>query len=426
MKSKTILALVFCIVAMFVMSAVQAVTVDDVKVKIDGTDVTVDGNNLLDLERGQDVEVKITLTALEAVNNVQVEAFIGGYEYSDSEAISDTTRMFDMSANVTYTKTLKITLPSRVDAGDYKLRLIIFDANTDLFQQNYRLKIDVPRHDITVKDVVFNPENSIQAGRALLATVRVKNTGSKTEDLKVTVEIPALGVSASDFVDTLDADDTTSSEELFLRIPACAQAGTYQALITVEFNDGDDSVKALKTIQVTEGDTCPVKAEFENKVTMTVSGETQQVTAGGAGAAFPIAITNSGTAAKTFMLSADGVSSWGTVKISPSNVVNVAGGETKTVFVFVTANAGTAAGEKMFAVTVSDAAGNSLQDITMKANVVGGASSDDSSVMNSANARKVLEIGLIVLVVVLVIVGLVIAFRRMKGSDGEEGSQTYY
>ncbi|MFH1182545.1 MAG: hypothetical protein V1702_06305 [Candidatus Woesearchaeota archaeon] len=432
MKSKTILALVFCLVALLVVSAVhaQAVSVDIDEVKIDGTEVCsvescADGNRLA-IERGTDFEVKIRVSADEDVNDVEIMAFIGGYEHSDVESISDTTSVFDMEANVTYTKTLKLTLPPRVEEDDYKLRVIVADRNGDLTVENFRLKVDVPRHDVTIRDVIFNPDGSIQAGRALLATVRIKNTGEQTEDsIKVKVEIPSLGVSASDFVDELDSEDTTSSEELFLRIPVCAQPGSYQAIVSVEFNDGDDSIKTTKTIQITEGDVCPIKAEMEGKVTITVSGETQQITAGGAGAAYPVAITNSGTSAKTFVLSADGVSTWGTVRISPSNVVNVAGGETKTVFVFVTANAGTASGERMFAVTVSDVAGNSLQDISLKANVAG-SSAAGASTISAANAKRVLEIGLIVLVVVLVIVGLVIAFRRMKGGEGEEGSQTYY
>jgi hypothetical protein len=38
----------------------------------------------------------------------------------------------------------------------------------------------------------------------------------------------------------------------------------------------------------------------------------------------------------------------------------------------------------------------------------------------------VLEIGLIALVVILVIVGLIIAFRRMRGPGEGDESQTYY
>jgi uncharacterized membrane protein len=430
MKSKTMLALVFCIAVMLVATAVHAQTesVSIDQIEVDGTKLSELGTNSLDVERGNNFDVDIRLSTIgnASVDNVEVMAFISGYEHSDVEPISDSTSLFDMDAGVSYKKTLKLTLPSRMDEDTYKLRIIIADRNGDLVNEDYTLKIDVPRHDVTIRDVVFNPEGSIQAGRALLATVRVKNTGEQDEDsLKVKVEIPALSISASDFVDELKSDDTTSSEELFLRIPACAQAGTYQAIVSVEFNDGDDSVKTTKTIQVTEGDTCPITAAVEGKVTITVSGEAQQITAGGAGAAYPIAITNSGTSARTFVLSADGVSTWGAVKMSPSNVVTVAGGETKTVFVFVTANAGTAAGERMFAVTVSDAAGNKLQDISLKTSVAAG-SAIGSTAISATSARRVLEIGLIVLVVVLVIVGLVIAFRRMKGSDGEEGSQTYY
>jgi len=62
--------------------------------------------------------------------------------------------------------------------------------------------------------------------------------------VKVVVSIPDLGVSASDFIDELEAegddnDDQATTEEMFLRIPDNAETGEYTVRIEVYFDDMD-------------------------------------------------------------------------------------------------------------------------------------------------------------------------------------------
>ena len=65
----------------------------------------------------------------------------------------------------------------------------------------------------------------------MLATVRVENKGQKDEDdVKVTVSIPALGLSATDYIDEVEEDEEEETEELFIRMPKCAEAGQYELL----------------------------------------------------------------------------------------------------------------------------------------------------------------------------------------------------
>ncbi len=69
--------------------------------------------------------------------------------------------------------------------------------------------------------------------------------------------------------------------------------------------------------------------------------------------------------------------------------------------------------------SVKDSADTVLQTLALKANVVSSASGAAPSLRNA------LTIALVVIVAILVLVGLILAFRRAKG--GEEGeSQTYY
>ena len=104
-----------------------------------------------------------------------------------------------------------------------------------MFTKSYNFDVESVRHSLTIKDVVFSPETRVKAGRALLSTVRIKNTGDKDEDsIKITVAIPELDLSASDYIEELDEGKSTTSEELYMRVPNCAEAGDYEAVVTVK------------------------------------------------------------------------------------------------------------------------------------------------------------------------------------------------
>ena len=159
-----------------------------------------------------------------------------------------------------------------------------------------------------LKDLVLNPDTSVVAGRALLATVRVKNTGERDQEgIKIRVSIPDLQVSATDFIDNLDADESTTSEELYLRIPACAKAGTYEVRAAVEFNEGFDVITATKKIDVVESESCPGAVAVKDKTMIIVSSDPQNVVAGQAGAVYPITISNAGSSPRVYTLVVDGV-----------------------------------------------------------------------------------------------------------------------
>ena len=105
--------------------------------------------------------------------------------------------------------------------------------------------------------------------------------------------------------------------------------------------------------------------------------------------------------------------------VSPSNILTVDKDKSETVYLFITANEDAAPGEKTFIATVTS--DTDSKAITLKANIVKSANGADGWL----TFKKGLEIGLIVLLVLVVIIGLIVAFNKMKGSD-EEGDQTYY
>jgi len=224
-----------CFVAFFVagllmVSAVSAGIVDEAaaqadlltgvvdfgSVRVNGDEIT--NNEVLSVEEGQTLNLRIGIVAVEnaesgAVSDIEVTAKISGYEYSDYENLDDATHLFDIAAGTTKYVNLAVTLPKQLEKNVYWLRLNILNMHSVSVEKVVQLNVEPTRHGVDIADVSFSPGNTIKAGRALLATVLLENYGDKTEkDVKVTVAIPALGVSATEFVDVVETDDLKHHE----------------------------------------------------------------------------------------------------------------------------------------------------------------------------------------------------------------------
>ncbi|MBI2143954.1 hypothetical protein HYU17_02270 [Candidatus Woesearchaeota archaeon] len=395
-------------------------------VEVDNFELSSSETNVRDLERGNEFELKVKLKALATAGNVEIRAFISGVDVASRDPTSASLRPFDVEKGVSYVKSLKLRLPESAAEDTYRIRVVVAGRDNEEIVQNFRIKVTPTDHEVVIRELSISPDETIMAGRAVLATVRVKNLGDSTEgDIKVKVSIPELGVSASpDFIDELKSDDSATSEEFFLRIDQCAKPGTYDVKAEVSFDDGDKVVSARKQIAVTKGpcEASPT-AVATNGVKIIYSTEPQSLEAGGAAVAYPVIIANDGSAARTYSFSV-AAADWASVRLSPSNVVTVKPGDSQTVYMFVAAGKSAAPGVETLVVRVKDQAGDVVKELAFSANVVGASAAPGVGV---AGLAQLLQLGLVALIVVLVVVGLVVAFRRMKGpKEGEESTQTYY
>jgi hypothetical protein len=401
--------------------AVQGFTFDFVKV--DGDEVAVSGSNPLDVDRGDELDIRVRLSSNESIDDVQIEAVLRGIDSRDS--VDDITDTFDMDANTLYTKKLNLPLIDRIDQDGYKLRIRVSNRDVDTFEQTYDLSIGTKRHDVEVRDVVLSPNTEVKAGRALLSTVRIRNRGDKDEDgVKVVVSIPELGVSAADFIDELEAededDDQATSEEMFLRIPDNAETGEYDVVVDVYFDDGDKKNSYVTSIFVLGQEGVSDSSKAEDKTIITVAVDKQSAVQGGAEAAYPITLTNAGANSKTYTVQADGAS-FANFRISPSNVLVLDAGDSKAFTIFVSANENAPTGQQTFTVSVNSGS-KVLKQFALNVDVQEGAS-------GAAGLKRGLEVGLVVLVILLVIIGLIIGFSKLRGDEDEveEGEEkTYY
>jgi len=427
MKSVVLAILMVSILAFAAQAASFTGSVGGVNVtltQVEANDVNLDTSKTKNVELKDELEVLIVFEADADLQDVQFTAEITGYDKKDADQLRDTTSVFDMRAGESYDEKLKIDLPIKMDPGLIYGLKITLDSRTDRETFTFPFRVDSPNKLVEVRDVILSPNNGVVAGRALLATVRVDNRGdSDEEDVKVTFSIPELKVSASDYIDEItangDTKDSKSTEELYLRIPSCVKPGVYDGVVEVEYDDGDEVTRQNVDVEVLEDPTCGQVAGpsmgTTPKSVISIGPETQDINKGAGGVLYPVTITNAGGSSVTYAISVMG-GDWGTFRVSPSNVVTVGPSETKTVYIYATANANAVPGEQTFGVQIK-AGDSSVKEVALKANIVGSAQPD---------VKRTLEIGLIVLVVILVILGLIIGFNKLKGDDNKEEGQSYY
>lgn len=415
----------------FMMLFVCAVFANAIPVRIDSVDInditlTSTALNRVGVERGQQLNVAVKLTGTDAVNNVEVEAFVSGFEFDDVEKVSDNTGLFDVVSNVTYVKKLIIPLPDSMEKDNYKLRIIVSDRNSGELVQNYDIALDLPRHLVSVKDVLLTPENEITAGGALLAAVRVENLGAKAEeDIKVKVAIPELSVSATKYISKVSTNGETESEDVYLRLPECAAPGRYNVVATAYYSDGHRTsignapITVLKN-ELCDGSTFTGSSDSQSRILISVGSSVQSVEVGN-NAVFPVTVSNNGATSKSFtVLPVAG--DWADLKISPTSTAVLAPGKSETFYIFATPNDNAAAGSNIVTASVSSS-GELLKDVVLTANVV------KASSQSSFSLKRVLELGLIVLLVLLIIVGLIVGFTMLREEDDVDSSdkaEPYY
>lgn len=182
--------------------AVSAVAVDmTVKVNSD----VIDANTLNDVERGDKLDIQIAMKSSENISDARLEVALEGYEHDELRDVSD---MFDITAGHVQRESFSLDLPADMKSKEYTLWITLRNNGNEIVNSNYKLYIKTADEALTIKDVVFSPEENVKAGRSLLATVRIENTGAEDQDgVKVKVAIPELGISASDYIDAIEADD---------------------------------------------------------------------------------------------------------------------------------------------------------------------------------------------------------------------------
>ncbi len=402
-----ILTFVASIASVHAQLVVEGVKVDQIALNPSPT-LTV-----LSLERGQEIEVEIRMSSLVARSNVEVQAFISGYEYNNANGIFDRSQVFDMQPNTTYVKRLNVKLPTDTEVDSYKLRVLVSDRFNSEVSLDYNLRIDAKRHSIAFKEILLNPQNSIMAGRALLATVRLENYGQRSEkDVRVQTSIPELGVSAVDYINEIKYEDQEQTEELYLKIPACANHGTYNVITKVTYENGRTTITKSVPIQILSDDTCDEQTPNVPKTQILVNNAPQTIHVGSQPALWTVTITNKENTAQQYAISVTGEPQETTIHILPTTLLVVQPKTTQIATITATPTEESLASTSNLALTVT-AQDSVAQTTYLPLTIIPAPSRDATPVLET-------------LLVVLVLIAVVLAILLIISPGKKQNIQTYY
>src|SRR3990167_1200916 len=218
------------------------------RVYVDSMDIA---DYTVDIERGESQNLDIYITGTGETTDVNVRAWIGGYEYDSVIVASD---MFKVEDGVSYKKTLTLEFPADLEADqEYTLYVEIYD-DLDSVTYSGTIMVSKVRHSLEIQDVLV--DSNVDAGDYTTATVRLENLGDKKEeDIKVTVSIPELGVEESTFLDELTNNEIDNEVQ-----------------VSVSYNKGYDSLEEATSISVASANV----AETEDSSVTVVVEETEE------------------------------------------------------------------------------------------------------------------------------------------------------
>ena len=424
--NKALSAICMFLVLLVSMLSLPALTsasaADDVvfdQIKVNDFDVhTVDGG-IVGVTRGDDVEIRVWLSSLVEYNDVSLKASVAeDYKYGD---IEDKTRV-DLTTGP-MPSYLHLELPDDIDTSqDYVLH---FYLGGESVGPVITLHIDKEEDKLAIQDVILRPSSSVAAGRPLAVEVRLENVGeNKQEDVRVTASIKALGVSTRAYLDELLAEEVVGEEEgetsdsvtLYLPMPLDAVTGEYDLDVDVEYDKGHEVVSTKAKVYV-QGTT----PEAEVSTIISLDAVSKSVLMGES-VTYKLMLANLGDGEAVYSLAVRGAE-WADVSLSPG-------------FVRVAPNS---AGELTLTLRPKDTATVGEHSLTLRVNQ--GEKPLRDVVLNTAvsehkrgmlGLRSVLEIGFAVLVSLLVILGLVVAFKKLGRRDEREpepivdNGQSYY
>ncbi len=403
--------------SLLVLTSAFAATSTDYDITAVKINDMIPGSNAVYAERGKPIDITVYVTCLNDIENVRAKAWIEGYEYEDIEDSSD---MFDLTADVDRSIDLTLNIPEDMEASDdYTLYVRLSDKNNEITNP-YTLMIEETRHRLHIQDIIFSPSNSVEAGRYLRTDVRLENLGArKEEDIKVTVSISELGVSAATYIDELaavenpDDDEETSQStgDLVLLIPKDATTGEYEVKIMAEYNRGHDIIIKRELIHV-EGKAGLTDAEAIISMDTSIKELSQ-----GQETTYKIVLASLTDESALYSAEVDGIDTWASAKVEPA-FTTLESGKTGEILVKITPNKDAELGSHMFTIKIKE--GNSLvKEATLNTEVV-------KSGIDWSATKTVLEYGFGILVIILIILGLIIAFKRKPSEPLESDTEESY
>jgi len=379
------------------------------EVKIDG--VAVNDYSNVDVKTGENLQITVAFQATQNYNDARLRAEIDGYEHG---VLSDTTNVFKILAGNVYKKTFTINLPTDMNTERvYKLRIYGVSDLSGLTYKEYNVYVDAPRHDIQVLGMITTPATGIEPGQNIIANVRLKNIGQNAENsIKVTVSIPALNVSESTYVSSLDRNKAVTTDDLLLYIPNNAKPGKYNELVTVTYNGGYSTSEKEYSVDVSAPQNVAKKGlivSYKNYLNLE-AGKTYELN---------VVVANPNKESEPVSLSIVSPN-WATVNVNPT--LRMIEGGTDGVFKVMITPKSNARGNNSFAILVKEG-GSVVKNLEVDSQII-----NNGYVLKSESTGSGLtwSVGNVILAILLIIAVLIfLSFIAAIAKKNSEEDNNY-
>lgn len=183
--------------------------------------------------------------------------------------------------------------------------------------------------DLIISSLRIEPETPIQ-GRSIVATVQVMNNRAyRVNDLAVRLEVPRLGLYATERISAIDPG-RIATKELIVRLPDCAPLQATDIVAIVEHTYAPRQVEVFSAavrVPVAASGNCAIDNPSADRTIVDII-EAQDVNSV-EGALYPFTIKNNEAESKAYVLSIDGLEAWGYGEIYPGSVIVIPPGEAR-------------------------------------------------------------------------------------------------
>lgn len=313
------------------------------------------------------------------------------------------------------TVTFKISVPKDIEDHNHRLYVKAFvDGDedvqcTDLIDNSDFRSIDIDKksHDVKIDRIII-PE-SVSCGGILDISARLSNIGDKDEDRVVlNVGNRQLGIDKTSLPVSLDSGNDRTTQFSIL-IPKDKEDGRYTLDFSTLFNydDNDDVYKSESDIEKKDIELVDCK---KTEASASISAELTSDALAGEQMTVKATIVNTGDAAATYTLSAEGYEDWATLSKIEPQVLTIQKGSSSTALIYLNIDKSTSGDKEFRIVATSDGATQSQRVLIQ--NIAGGSSNITGAAI-SASFRNNWFIWLIVLINIVLIVLIIIAARRL-------------
>ena len=401
-KMKKILG---ALIALFVLATLIPGVMASMSVEVDGSSASP-----VSVVRGETVPIRVTFSENTDYSDVVVEAEL---RYENSKKVEVSSTALDLISGTTYIKTLNLKAPEDIEATSpgevYALTVDIKDGNgNELEWESFDITVQRTDDQLEIQKVLKT--STVEAGKTLLVTAVVKNTGSdRLDDVYVRMSIPELGLTteerAGDLVAVDDGDkEDTESVVLSLKIPSSATQGAYSLEIKAYNDDAETTKKDSINIAGTQGITQSTEV-YANKVIGSVAqGETS---------AYKFTLLNVGGSSAVYSVSVQGIDGWATAAVNPASATVVQKDSTATLTVYITADKNAALGQHIATVTVKSG-DTAIKQLSIVSEVT----------ESGTFAIDPLLITAVILAIILIVLVAVFVKTRKSGEKLEE--ESYY